>query len=344
MYEKTVAAITDLVNDGTVPGVSYAFIDGSQVRRGLYGAEAILPSYEPLKANQLYDVASLTKVVGTVNVIMQLITAGKLALTDRVCDYLPQWQDNRVTIRHLITHTSGITGYIPHRNKLTAVELHAALLGLHVGENFERKMVYSDINFIFLGWIAEAILGKPIQTLITEMVLQPLGMNESTFQPADPTRCVPTEWSATRGLIRGAVHDPKAFVLKSRCGSAGLFSTLNDLVTFEQAMLSDSDLPMTQQQKATLLADQTPLHHQGRSFGWALLQVKGPTPHLCIWHSGYTGTCLVLDLQTHQGMVFLSNRVHPTAPNEAFLARRNAIIDVYLAEKASYVSAEVKAD
>ncbi|MCH5462117.1 beta-lactamase family protein [Lactobacillus sp. LC28-10] len=335
MYEKTIEAIKDLVNDGTVPGVSYAFIDDEQVRTGLYGAEALVPGYEPLKANQLYDVASLTKVVGTLNVILQLVDAGKLSLTDRVQDYLPNWQDTRVTIRHLLTHTSGIVGYIPHRDKLTASELHQALLGMHVGENFERKMVYSDVNFIFLGWIAEKILGEPIQTLITKKVLIPLGMKDSTFQPADPTQCVPTEVSPIRGLIRGVVHDPKAFVLKSSCGSAGLFSTLNDLVTFEQTMLSRENLPVAQPEKRALLADQTPLHEQWRSFGWALLQAKLPVPHRCIWHSGFTGTFLIMDLQTHQGMVFLSNRVHPKAPNEPFLARRNAIINTYLGEKSS---------
>ncbi|WP_203649725.1 serine hydrolase domain-containing protein [Secundilactobacillus yichangensis] len=335
MYEKTVEAIKQLVNDWTVPGVSYAFIDGQRVKTGLYGAEALVPGYEPLKPDQLYDVASLTKVVGTVNVIMQLLSAGKLSLTDTVHQFLPVWQDTRVTIRHLLTHTSGITGYIPHRDKLTASELHQALLGLHVGEDFEQRMVYSDVNFIFLGWIAEAILGESIQTLITQMVLRPLEMNDSTFQPADPTRCVPTEVSATRGPIRGVVHDPKAFVLRDHCGSAGLFSTLNDLVKFEQAMLFNRKLPMTQVQKADLLNDQTPLRHQWRSFGWALLQTSLPTPHRCIWHSGYTGTALVLDLTTNQGMVFLSNRVHPKAPNEPFLARRNAIINTYLGEKTS---------
>lgn len=335
MYEKTIAAIRDLVNDGTVPGVSYAFIDDQQVESGLYGAEALVPGYEPLKPNQLYDVASLTKVVGTLNVILQLVAAGKLSLTDRVHEYLPSWQDTRVTIRHLLTHTSGIEGYIPHRDKLTASELHKALLSLHVGENFERQMVYSDINFIFLGWIAETILGRPIQTLIAEKILSPLGMADSTFQPADPTECVPTEVSPTRSLIRGVVHDPKAFVLKSHCGSAGLFSTLNDLVTFEQAMLSDDNLPISQEQKDGLLTDQTPLHQQWRSFGWALLQAKLPVAHRCIWHSGFTGTFLIMDLRTHQGMVFLSNRVHPKAPNEPFLARRNAIINTYLGEKSS---------
>lgn len=334
-YEKTVNAVRRLVNDGTVPGVSYAFIDGEQVISGRYGAETLVPGYEPLKPDQLYDVASLTKVVGTVNVILQLVAEGRLAFEDRVSEYLPQWQDARVTVRHLLTHTSGITGYIPHRNKLSAAELSAALLKLHVGDQFEVKMVYSDINFIFLGWIAEKITGEPIQQLIQDKVLLPLGMVSSTFHPTDPAQVVPTEVSPTRGLIRGVVHDPKAFVLKERCGSAGLFSTLSDLVTFEQAMLGKKGRPIAPEQVDELLQDQTPRHHQWRSFGWALLPTQLPEPHRCIWHSGYTGTALVLDLKTDQGMVFLSNRVHPKAPNEVFLERRNAIINTYLAEKAS---------
>ncbi|MTV82500.1 serine hydrolase domain-containing protein [Secundilactobacillus folii] len=333
-YVKTVNAVRRLVNDGTVPGVSYAFIDGENVQAGRYGAEALVPGYEPLKPNQLYDVASLTKVVGTTNVILQLVADDKLHFDDQIKTFLPQWQDSRVTVRHLITHTSGVTGYIPHRDKLTATELTNALLQLHVGENFEKKMVYSDINFIFLGWIAEKITGEPIQKLIAERILRPLGMVASTFQPQDPSQCVPTEVSPTRGVIRGVVHDPKAFVLKERCGSAGLFSTLADLVTFERAMLAEKGVPITPEQVQSLLLDQTPLHHQWRSFGWALLPTQLPTPHRCIWHSGYTGTALVMDLKTKQGMVFLSNRVHPKAPNEAFLERRNAIINTYLAEKA----------
>lgn len=336
-YHQTIAAIHDLVDEGTVPGASYAFIDGRQVITGRYGAESLVPGYEPLRANQLYDVASLTKVVGTTNVILQLVAAGRLALTDSISTYLTQWQDPRVTVRHLLTHTSGITGYIPRRDKLSAAKLHDALLTLHVGENFNVKMVYSDINFIFLGWIAESILGAPIQTLIAQQVLKPLGMQASTFTPLDAQNCVPTEVSPTRGLIRGVVHDPKAFVLQRHCGSAGLFATCADLVRFEQAILTGgATSPIPAPLLSELPRDQTPLRHQWRSFGWALLPTKFPTAHNCIWHSGYTGTALVLDLTAHQGLVFLSNRVHPKAPNLRFLERRNAIINTYLAEKAAH--------
>ncbi|ANZ63303.1 serine hydrolase [Secundilactobacillus paracollinoides] len=332
-YSKTIRDMHALVEEGVVPGISYAFIDDNTVQSGIYGAEQLLPGYEPLKENQYYDLASLTKVVGTVNVILQLVDEGRLALTDKVHGYLPEWTDTTVSVRHLITHTSGIAGYIPNRNKLPASQLHDALLNLHVGPDFEQKMVYSDINFIFLGWIAEAITGTPIQQLIAQRVLEPLKMAHSTFSPTDAAMCVPTELSPTRGLIRGVVHDPKAFVLRERCGSAGLFATRDDLVTFEQAILSGHNSPLPDQFRQQIAKDQTPLGHQGRSFGWALLPVNDAHPHQCIWHSGYTGTAIVLDLVTNQGLVFLSNRVHPDAPNKPFLARRNAVIATYLEEK-----------
>lgn len=124
-YERTIEMIKRLVVDGTVPGVSYAMLDLSsdQIMSGIYGNEALVPDVEPLRENQLYDVASLTKVVGTTNVILQLIEQGKLRLTDSISQYLPEWRYPQVTVRHLLTHTSGITGYIKNRNQLPKLEL-----------------------------------------------------------------------------------------------------------------------------------------------------------------------------------------------------------------------------
>ncbi|KRK48212.1 serine hydrolase [Secundilactobacillus kimchicus] len=334
-YTQTIEAINRLVATGIVPGVSYAILDGKLQTKGIVGAEQLVPAYEPLKNDQLYDVASLTKVVGTVPVVLQLIESGVLTLNDPISQFLAGWSDRRVTIRHLLTHTSGITGYIPRRDKLSAQELHDALLTLHVGPTFDKQMVYADTNFIFLGWIVEAITGLPIQKAIEQRVLTPLGMGHSTFQPTDPLTCVPTELSSTRGLIRGVVHDPKANVLKSRCGSAGLFATRSDLVTFVQHMMSRDNRPISTDFKQALLKDQTPNQSAFRSFGWALVPVQFPTPHYAIWHSGFTGTFIVIDPQNQQAMVFLSNRVHPKAPNTAFLGARNALITTYLSEKSN---------
>lgn len=337
-YLQTKAALQRLVREKVVPGVSFALIDGDRVETGQYGQAALIPQPEPLHAGMLYDVASLTKVVGTLSVILQLLAEGRLRLADCVHDYLPEWQDRRVTVHHLLTHTSGITGYIPNRNQLAAPELTQALLHLHVGPTFDRKMVYADVNYIFLGWIVEKILGDPIQTVVQRRVLTPLGMSHSTFTPVNPQSCVPTAQTVERGLVRGEVHDPKGYVLQRRCGSAGLFSTVDDLARFCQAYWHPERVaavlpPVLVHQ---LAMDLTPNGRAGRSLGWALTSTQWPTPHRVIWHSGFTGTYLVIDQQQQQAMVFLSNRVHPVAPNEPYLNQRNAVIGTYLAEKSRY--------
>ncbi|WP_225366015.1 serine hydrolase domain-containing protein [Levilactobacillus bambusae] len=329
--QQTVQKIHRLVDDGTVPGVSWAMIDHSTVTAGVYGNEQLIPTVAPLIEGETYDVASLTKVIGTLSVILQLLAGHQLELNNSVREFIPEWQHPEVTIRHLLTHTSGITGYIPNRNQLNAADLTSALLKLDVGENFGIKMVYQDVNYLLLGWVAERILGWPIQRLIQERVLTPLGMTDSTFHPVSPEHCVPTENSATRGLLRGRVHDPKAAILGEHCGSAGLFSTKRDLVTFCRAYLNPTQatgvLPV--EWVTALTQDWTP-NQVGRSLGWALWESQ---PQPVLWQTGFTGTALVIDPATQRALVFLSNRIHPDAPNLPFLARRNDIIQSYIDEK-----------
>lgn len=338
-YQATKAALRRLVSEKIVPGVSYALIDGDRIETGNWGQAALVPHREPLRAGMQYDVASLTKVVGTLSVTLQLLAQGRLRLTTPITTWLPAFGDNRVTVQHLLTHTSGITGYIPNRNQLTAPELTRALLGLHVGPTFNVKMVYADVNYIFMGWIIEKILGVPVQVAVQKRVLTPLGMSHSTFTPRDPLACVPTAVTPQRGVIRGEVHDPKGAVLKRRCGSAGLFSTVDDLARFCQAYCHPEQvaavLPPTWVHR--LVDDWTPTGSAGRSLGWALTATQWPVAHRVLWHSGFTGTYLVIDPKTAQAMVFLTNRVHPVAPNLPYLAQRNAVIGTYLAEKSALV-------
>lgn len=335
-YQATKAALQRLVDEHVVPGVSYALIDGDQVETGALGLAAVVPQPETLTPGMTYDLASLTKVVGTLTVTLQLLAEGRLTLDAPITRWLPDWTDDRVTVRHLLTHTSGIVGYIPHRNQLNAAELTKALYTLHVGPTFNRKMVYADVNYILMGWLIEALLGEPVQLVIKRRVLVPLGMIHSTFTPMNAMQCVPTAVTPERGVIRGTVHDPKGYVLQRRCGSAGLFSTVDDLVRFCQAMLHPEQaaavLPPDWIHR--LVGDWTPDGHAGRSLGWALTATQWPTPHRVLWHSGFTGTYLVIDPQQQQAMVFLTNRVHPQAPNLPYLDQRNAVIGTYLAEKA----------
>lgn len=331
--ENTVALIHGLVDDGVVPGVSYAMIENGAVQSEVFGMEQLVPGKKKLTWGRLYDVASLTKVVGTTTLILHLQDIGKLTVDDRVCDYLEKFSDERITLRHLLTHTSALTGYIENRDELSAEELMDALYTLKPGDWLGRRVVYADIGPILLGQIIEKIYGIPVQDAIEREVLKPLGLRESTFTPSGDM-CVPTEVTERRGLICGVVHDPKAFTLGRHCGSAGLFMSLNDLIRFAAWMLDDNPhKPVVSDATIrSLFRDHTPNGKLGRSLGWDLRFTSDGTP--CLYHTGFTGTFILIDRKHQSAMIVLTNRVHPTAVNQEFLNRRDEIVAGYLKENA----------
>ncbi|KRO08962.1 beta-lactamase [Paucilactobacillus hokkaidonensis] len=338
-YKRTIEQIQQLVTQKVVPGVSYVIFDKQDCYSEILGDAKLKPTSIKLWKNAKYDVASLTKVIGTTTVIMQLVERGQLGIDDPVKLYLPQFSDPRVTVRHLLTHTSGVEGYIKNRNELSAPELTRQLLQLNVGDNFNQRVKYADIGFIYLGWIIEYFYQQPVQQVIDQVVLQPLKMTDATFKP-ESKDCVPTEIQAKRGLIRGQVHDPKAYILGVHCGCAGLFATLSDLEIFSRAMI-DSNLAglLTDKTVDQLFQDQTPMNgFYGRSFGWRVLLTEASDHHLIIYHTGFTGTWLAIDRDEQQGFILLSNRVHPSADNDEFIDRRHLIMATYLHEKEKSVS------
>lgn len=333
-YVQTIAKLHEMVDFGIVPGMSYLIFDSRVKHQEVFGLAQTRPFPESLRSSMQYDLASLTKVLGTVPVIQMLMQGGKLNLDDPVSKYLPEFTDQRPAIRHLLTHTSGITGYIPHRNELSAQELTAAFLTQQrVSGSFNHQIKYADVNFLYLGWIIERICKMPVQAVITEQVLQPLGMQGASFNP-DPANCVPTEIQAHRGLIRGETHDPKGYILKEHCGCAGLFASLQDLEVFAHALIETNlNGLLSAEAVADLFTDQTLLSGpHSRSLGWKLLHAR-TDGHYLISHTGFTGTWMILDRQTDQGMIVLTNRVHPTAKNQAYLDLRDQIFAIYLKEK-----------
>lgn len=328
---RTEEMIEQLVSEHVVPGASYALIDHDYVKKKVIGRAAWWPEPEPLRTGMLYDLASLTKVIGTTTAVMQLVEQGVLSVDESLHHFVPTWLDERVTLRDLLTHTAAISGYIPHRNQLPADQLLTALLKLSVGPSFEQRDHYTDIGLIFIGLVLEVVYQQPVQTVIRQQVLTPLSMTTATFNP-DPKDSVPTELTSN-GLLRGQVHDPKAAILKEHCGSAGLFASLDDVTTFSQWFLSNRDDVVSSQTRDLLQTDQTPNRRLGRSLGWNLLAASTPD-HLVAFHTGYTGTILILDRVTSQGLVLLTNRVHPTATNQRFIAWRPRLYRTFLDEVA----------
>lgn len=332
-YDLTITKLHQMVKEGIVPGVSYLIFDRQHTIKEVTGMAQVYPETERLKSGMLYDVASLTKVIGTVPVIAMLIQKGVLALDDPIKKFLPKFNDDRPTIRNLLTHTSGIAGYIPHRNELDAVELKKAFLTkMHVEDSLNRQIKYADVNYLYLGWIVERIYNQPVQKVIAEQVLKPLKMPTATFKP-QPANCVPTEVQEKRGLIRGETHDPKGYILGENCGCAGLFASLKDLEIFSHALIENNlNGLLTSETTKLLFTDQTRISGpHSRSLGWKLFHAKDR--HLLISHTGFTGTWMVLDRQTDQGFIVLTNRVHPSAKNQEYLDARDQLFAIYLKEK-----------
>jgi len=332
-FERTKTEIQRMVTDKIIPGASYAVIRGDKVEQAQVGVAEIKPEIKPLWPHALYDLASVTKVIGTTTVALQLMVAGQLEIDRPVHDYLPDFENHEVTVLNLMTHTSGISGYIQNRNALPARDLLAAIQELPISQsNLNHRVVYTDLGLILTGMIIEKILGQSIQTAVTERVLRPLGLPEATFQP-NPTQAVPTTYSQKAGLLQGIVHDPKGQILGEHCGSAGLFASVDDLVKFSKFMLGQTKntavlAPAT---ITSLYHDWTPNHHLRRSFGWNLWHA-GADHEPIIFHTGYTGTLLMLDRESQSALIFLSNRVHPVVNNASFLPARRRLIAAWIAD------------
>lgn len=332
-YAGTIEQLEKLVSDKIVPGISYCLFEKNEEYSQVLGQSQLVPEKRKLVEGMQYDVASLTKVIGTVPIICMTIQEGKLGLDDPIIKYLSQSQLTGPIVRNLLTHTSGLYGYIPHRNELDAVQLKEAYLSMQeVGPNLNKQIKYADVNFLYLGWIAEKIYGAPIQQLIMEKVIKPLHLTGTTFTPIKD-QCVPTEVQEKRGIIQGVAHDPKAYILGEECGCAGLFTTLEDLVTYCRSLIENNlDSLLTTEMIDMLFQDQTPMKGQhSRSFGWKLLHAPNDG-HVLISHTGFTGTWVILDQKGDRGLVVLTNRVHPTAKNQLFLNRRDQIYSLYLKE------------
>lgn len=334
MYPKTLLKMEELVKSGQLPGVSYGFISQDKKEIGYLGYKQLTPKAVKLTPGTLYDMASLTKVICTTTIILKLVEAGQVDINQALAIYLPEFEDKKVTIKELLTHTSDINPYIPNRNELNQEELIQALLKLTSGDSRGKKTVYTDTGTVLLGLMIEKIYGKSVHAVFMEEVIQPLGMLSSGFNKLPLENVAPTEYSALRGLIQGEVHDPKAYVLKEHCGSAGLFSTVEDTMLFVDMMMNDGKVKEKQFLKAdtiqSLLTNYAPHSDKARSLGWDLIhESRGPI----LYHTGYTGTFLLIDILTSEAFIFLSNRVHPVDNRKEYLAVRDELISIYLKER-----------
>lgn len=334
MYPKTENFINLLVGEKKIPGVSYAFLSGSKKYKQVTGLKQMTPTEEQLKEGTLYDMASLTKVICTNSIILKMVEANRITIETPLHMYLPEFSDKEVTIRQLLTHTSGINPFISNRNKLNQKQLMSAILKLTSDETKGKVVKYTDTGTVLLGFLIEKMYEQPAHVVFQNEVLRPLNMKNSGFLVIDKQNAAPTEVTETRGLIQGEVHDPKAFVLKEHCGSAGLFSTLDDTILFVEMMLRKGKTAsnhsfLKEETVMALLNDYTFGNRKKRSLGWDLIEKNN---QIFLYHTGYTGTFILMDINQQEAFVFLSNRVHPVDKREEYLLIRDQLIEIYLNE------------
>ncbi|WP_201331099.1 serine hydrolase domain-containing protein, partial [Lactobacillus nasalidis] len=302
--EKEITALfEDAVSRQIVPGVSYALVDGNESRMHFLGSA---------RPDQLYDLASLTKVVGTASGIFKEIERGRLSLQAKVGDFFPAAFPD-VTVEELLLHVSGLPADLENVWQYQQPEaLWQAVLATRPLAAAGQESLYSDLNFIVLGKILEQVSGQNLSRCLQAEIFAPLGMRQTAFLPKGRRdKFVATELTPERGQVWGNVHDETAWQLGGVAGHAGLFSSLGDLVRFSRTYLTAS-------WPAEHLFDYDCFE---RTLAWIRWQ-KG---RRFLWHTGFTGPGLGLDFENGRALVVLASSVYPRRGNEAWLlCRRQA--------------------
>ncbi|WP_167001026.1 serine hydrolase domain-containing protein [Mumia sp. ZJ430] len=324
MYAGAVALVAKdgvVVEHGAVgDAVRYARADGTE-----------LPEDQqiPMTEDTLFDLASVTKLF-TVVVTLQLVDQGVVGLDTPVADYLPEFAQNgkgEVTVKHLLTHTSGLRSWINLYSSYPTPEARiAAVYAQTLVTPPGTAYVYSDLGLITLGKLAERVTGQTLDQLVAERVTEPLGMTDTMFNPPASLRhrIAATEdmSSIGRGMVHGQVHDENAWSLGGVAGHAGLFSTAGDLAIFGQMLLNGGrygkERILSEDIVREAITDQNvgipPAITSRRGLGFELNQpyyMASVDSPVTFGHTGFTGTSLVMDPLSGSLAVLLTNRVHP---------------------------------
>ena len=305
MKQEIIQKIEQQIEAGIYPGASFAYYQDG-VWSDWYLGEANPEIGEKTREGLVYDLASVSKVVGVGTVLTFLWHQGELDIEKSVTEFLPDSDYPDITIRQLLTHSTDLDPFIINRDQLNAEELREAMF--HLNRREKRAFLYSDVHFLLLGFLLENYFEKNLDQILQEQVFDPWKMKETQFGPV--SSAVPT----VRGQKAGVVHDPKARLLGKHAGSAGLFSTVKDLKIFLEHYLQD-DFADGLSQNFSDLSDKE------RSLAWNL---EGD------WldHTGYTGTFIMWNRKKQEAAIFLSNRTYEKDERAQWIIDRNQVMDL----------------
>jgi len=319
------------ISDGIFPGaVAYVSEAGKLIFYEAFGNRMVKPEIKPISKDTIFDLASLTKVVATTTLTLILIEKGQIDLEGDVADILPEFERRGITIKQLLTHTSGLPAWKPlylDPGDSTRVIEHLGRMPLEYQTG--TQVVYSCLGYILLGKLIERITNTGLDELADRLIFKPLGMTETFYNPPSELtdRCAATEeknsfekrmgqnlnldtWNRYNwrdGVIVGKVHDENAHFLDGVAGNAGLFSTALDLAKFCHALVSGGEGILSPPLIKLMAKNHTPSLDSSRGFGWIILTDGS------LYHTGFTGTSIKIHLNRKLIAILLTNRVHPDA-------------------------------
>jgi serine-type D-Ala-D-Ala carboxypeptidase len=336
--QAVLAPVAEQVEAGAFPGAAVAVGVGARESHllgvGHIGWTRNAPAVDP--AETVYDLASLTKVLAAAAGVMLLVDEGRMQLDDPVSLYLPGFDEGakaRVTIRHLLTHTSGLPA-------------GAVLLGGNRRERIARALTfpifppagarveYSDVGFVLLWEAAERAAGEPFAQYLEHKLYAPLGMHSTSFSPGlDCEVCAPTGRLRDQSLYRGRPFDPLAQRLDGVSGNSGLFSSARDLGRFAAMIVNGGELEgvrVLSEEAVREFVGSQPVGGRYR-LGWEVFcdeaqetPAGGCARPRAIGHTGWTGTSLHIEPESGIWVVLLTNRTYePRAPNRIQQVRRD---------------------
>ena len=360
-FSQIDAVVEEAIGEGNVPGAVVAIVhEGKTVFLKAYGNKSVVPEEVPMTTETMFDLASVSKCVGTTTAVMQLVERGKLRLSDEVRRYIPEfrpWTDPdtgeevHITIQDLMSHTSGLSAAINVNSFVgrfgeACPDTLIRYIATEIPRHFRPRTghIYSCINFITLQNVVQRITGEPLWQYVEDNVFAPLGMRHSCYFPlGEDLRTpvvhqelvplvAPTTVQADGTPLVAAVHDPTARRINmGNSGNAGVFSNAEDLAVFCNSLMGYGPRvlsPASVRRMATIPPENDP--SVGRALGWDKKSyatgLRGDLfdPETTIMHTGYTGTSVVIDLSSKTAVIVLAHRVHPV--DDGSVARMRACI------------------
>jgi CubicO group peptidase (beta-lactamase class C family) len=336
------SAIDAAIGEHKLPGAVFHLERNGAVYEKGYGHQSYEPGAAQVTPDTLFDAASLTKVIATAPSVMLLAEQGKIDLDAKLVQYFPECANGgkqEITIRNLLTHTSGLPSGLPRTSSWHGTAAaHALACSLPVTNPPGSIFRYSDVNFVLLGQLVEKVSGMALNEFAQKHIYTPLKMVDTGFLPLkrfEAARIAPTHKSPldesqraphddvpAGQVLQGVVHDPTARRMDGVAGSAGLFTTARDLARYARMMLDGGELDgvriLSRDSVRLMTTVQSPSGIEAvRGMGMDINSPYAARPRGTVFpvgsfgHTGFTGCIVWIDPNSRTFYVFLSNRVYP---------------------------------